>query len=312
MEAREWALILYTILTQLSVGAFIIIGVVHFFAERKAGIVEADRMSDRALLAIGPLLVLAMIASLFHLGTPANAYRAISNVGSSWLSREILFTVLFLVTGGVFALMQWRKVSTPQVRNAIAVLAAVIGVVLVYSMSRVYMIRTVPVWDNLATPISFFTTTFLLGALAVGLAYVVNYSYMQRRGEAECGDTGVQCELLRTAMRGLAIAAILLVGIHLVIVPAHLAYLSGGPQAAQESAGIISEDYGVLLILRLVLVFLGAAVLGSFIYQNASSPGRERFIGNLALVAFALVLVGEVVGRFIFYASEVSLGIFVQ
>lgn len=312
MEAREWALILYTILTQLSVGAFIIIGVVHFFAERKAGIVEADRMSDRALLAIGPLLVLAMIASLFHLGTPANAYRAISNVGSSWLSREILFTVLFLVVGGVFALMQWRKVSTPQVRNAIAVLAAVIGVVLVYSMSRVYMIRTVPVWDNLATPISFFTTTFLLGALAVGLAYVVNYSYMQRRGEAECGDTGVQCELLRTAMRGLAIAAILLVGIHLVIVPAHLAYLSGGPQAAQESAGIISEDYGVLLILRLVLVFLGAAVLGSFIYQNASSPGRERFIGNLALVAFALVLVGEVVGRFIFYASEVSLGIFVQ
>ena len=312
MEAREWALILYTILTQLSVGAFIIIGVVHFFAERKAGIVEADRMSDRALLAIGPLLVLAMIASLFHLGTPANAYRAISNVGSSWLSREILFTVLFLVVGGVFALMQWRKVSTPQVRNAIAVLAAVIGVVLVYSMSRVYMIRTVPVWDNLATPISFFTTTFLLGALAVGLAYVVNYSYMQRRGEAECGDTGVQCELLRTAMRGLAIAAILLVGIHLVIVPAHLAYLSGGPQAAQESASIISEDYGVLLILRLVLVFLGAAVLGSFIYQNASSPGRERFIGNLALVAFALVLVGEVVGRFIFYASEVSLGIFVQ
>lgn len=312
MEAREWALILYTILTQLSVGAFIIIGVVHFFAERKAGIVEADRMSDRALLAIGPLLVLAMIASLFHLGTPANAYRAISNVGSSWLSREILFTVLFLVVGGVFALTQWRKVSTPQVRNAIAVLAALIGVVLVYSMSRVYMIRTVPVWDNLATPISFFTTTFLLGTLAVGLAYVVNYSYMQRRGEAECGDTGVQCELLRTAMRGLAIAAILLVGIHLVIVPAHLAYLSGGSQAAQESAGIISEDYGVLLILRLVLVFLGAAVLGSFIYQNASSPGRERFIGNLALVAFALVLIGEVMGRFIFYASEVSLGIFVQ
>ena len=165
MEVREWALILYTILTQLSVGAFIVMGIVHLYASRKAGVAEADRMNDRALLAIGPLLVLAVLASLFHLGTPTSAYRAITNVGSSWLSREILFTVLFVVAGGAFALMQWRKVSTPQVRNGIAVLAAFIGVALIYSMAQVYMVRTVPVWNTLATPISFFTTTFLLGTL---------------------------------------------------------------------------------------------------------------------------------------------------
>lgn len=312
MEVREWALILYTILAQLSVGAFIVMGIVHFYASRKAGIAEADRMNDRALLAIGPLLVLAMLASLFHLGTPTSAYRAISNVGSSWLSREILFTVLFLIVGGVFAVMQWRKLSTPQIRNGVAVVAALIGVALIFSMAQIYMVRTVPVWDTLATPVSFFTTTFLLGSFAVGIAYVLNYSYMQRRQEPGCGETGVQCELLRTAMRGVAVAAVLLVGIHFVVTPVHLVYLSSGSEAAQQSASIISNDYGVLLGLRLLLVFLGAAVLGSFIYKNASSPGRERFMGNLALAAFALVLVAEIMGRFIFYASEVSLGIFIH
>jgi len=46
----------------------LILGIVHFFAARQWGEAEADRLSDRALLAIGPVLVLGTIASLFHLG----------------------------------------------------------------------------------------------------------------------------------------------------------------------------------------------------------------------------------------------------
>src|SRR5690554_3591581 len=181
MEVREWALIIFTILAQMAVGSFIVIVVVHFFASRKAGGAEADRMSDRALLALGPILVIGTVASLGHLGNPMNAFRAVNNVGSSWLSREILFNLLFLVVGGAFAIMQWRKLGTPAARNALAWVAAALGVALVFSMSQVYAIRTVPVWDTVATPISFFATTFLLGTLAVGAAYVVNYNFMRRR-----------------------------------------------------------------------------------------------------------------------------------
>ena len=104
MAVRDWALIAFTILAQMSIGAFLVLGVVHFFAMRKAGMEEADRLSDRALLAIGPLMVLSLLASLFHLGNPLNAYRAVTNLGSSWLSREVFFSVLFTIAGGVFAL----------------------------------------------------------------------------------------------------------------------------------------------------------------------------------------------------------------
>lgn len=77
----------------------------------------------------------------------------------------------------------------------------------------------------------------------------------------------------------------------------------------QEAARIMIGDFGVLLGLRLALVFLGAAVFGFFIYQIASAPGRERLLGNLALGAFALVLVAEVIGRYLFYATETGIGI---
>ena len=108
MELRNWALIGFTILLQMSVGAFIVFGIVHFWAARKLDMKEADRLSNYGLLAIGPLLVLALVASLFHLGSPLNAPRAVTNIGSSWLSREVLFSVLFTVVGGIFAVMQWR------------------------------------------------------------------------------------------------------------------------------------------------------------------------------------------------------------
>lgn len=309
MEVRDWALVLFTILAQLGVGSFIVMGIAHFFAARKAGEEEADRMSDRALLAIGPLLVLGTLASLLHLGDPVNAFRAISNLGSSWLSREILFNVLFIVVGGVFAIMQWRKLSTASTRNIIAWVAAIIGLALVFSMSQIYRIRTVPVWDSLATPVSFFVTTFLLGTLAVGTAYVVNYAYMQRRNEMGCGEEGVQCVLLRTTLRWIAIAAIVLVGIQFVLYPLYLADLSAESGAAQESARIIIEDYGVALAVRLVLVFIGAALLGGFIYRNASISGNLQTASMLAYIAFVLVLVGEIIGRYIFYASQVGVGI---
>jgi anaerobic dimethyl sulfoxide reductase subunit C len=64
-----------------------------------------------------------------------------------------------------------------------------------------------------------------------------------------------------------------------------------------------------LMAIRLVLVFLGAGVFGLFLYRTALSAGREKMIANLIYSAFALVLVAEVIGRFIFYASHVQIGL---
>jgi anaerobic dimethyl sulfoxide reductase subunit C (anchor subunit) len=306
MNVREWALVAFTICAQMSVGAFVVLGVIHWFAARKAGADEADRLADRALLAIGPTLVLGMAASLLHLGNPFNGYLAVANLGSSWLSREIVCGVLFAGAGAIFAFLQWRKRASARVRNAVGLVAAAIGLVLVFSMGQVYLLRTVPVWNTVATPLMFFVTTFLLGSLAIGAAFVANYRYLQRRN---LGSLDVQAGLLRDSLRWIAIVSIVLLGVEFVALPMRVAYLAAGATPASQSAAIFVGQFGLLMVLRLALVFAGAGILGVFVYQNASSAGRERVMGNLTYAAFVLVLIGELLGRFLFYATYVRVGV---
>jgi DMSO reductase anchor subunit len=307
MGSREWALIIFTILAQMSVGSFVILGVIHFFAARKAGEAQADRMSDLALYAIGPVLVLGMAASVLHLGNFMNAPRAVTNVASSWLSREIFFSVLYAVVGAAFAFMQWKKAATSAVRAVVAIVAALIGLALVYSISNVYLLQTEPVWNTFTTPISFFTTTFLLGALALGAAFVANYTYNKRK-DPGCADE--QCALLRSIIYWIALASMVLLGVEVITIPLQFAYLSqAGSEAGLASIAMLYNQFEVLFVLRLVLVFIGAGIFGLFLYRNATIQGKEKLMGNLVYSAFAMVLVAEVIGRYLFYATKVHLGL---
>ncbi len=307
MELREWALILFTILAQMSVGSFVVLGIMHFFVQRNAGAQEADRMTDRALMAIGPVLVLGLTASIFHLGSPLNAPRAVSNLATSWLSREIMFGVLFAALGFLFAILQWRKIGSITHRTVLGWVTALVGLALVFSMARVYMLETQPAWNTISTPVLFFVTTFLLGSLAIGTALVANFMYLKNK-EPGCAET--QCNLLGGTMRWIAIASIVLLGIELITIPLQTGSLTSSavPQAV-ASVAMYMNQFGVLFALRLILVFLGAGVFALFVYRNALTTGREQVIGYLVFGAFALVLVAELIGRYLFYATQVKIGI---
>ncbi len=307
MNVRDFALVAFTILSQMAVGSMIVLGIVHFFAIRKAGMQEADRLSDQILPAIGIVLGAALVVSLTHLGSPLNAPLAILKLSTSWLSREILFTVSFFVVGAIFSFMQWRSLSSFAVRNLVAWIAAILGLMQVFSMSHIYMISTEPAWNSIATPISFFTTAFLLGSLAIGTAMVLNYN-INRRKDQKCAE--VQCGLLRDSLRWISIAAIVLLGVEVVLAPLYVTSLAAGATTAAESASLMLNQYGLIFAFRLVLVFIGAGILGIFIYRNALSPGREKILGNLTYSAFALVFIAELMGRFLFYATHIRLGLF--
>lgn len=306
MRTQELALVIYTILVQMSVGAFVILGLVHFYALRKSDAKNASQMSDHALLAIGPVLVVGVIISLFHLGNPVNAFRAISNLGTSWLSREIFFTLLFVATGAIFAFLQWRKIGSFRLRQIIALIAAALGLVLVYSMSHIYQLAAQPAWDSVATPITFFITTFLLGGLAMGTAFTINYYYY--KGRKDCGEIQVQCDMLRTVLQSIAIGSIILLGLQLVVLPLFVSQLAAGNASAIESAGKLSTEYSVVFALRLVLVILGGGLFGLFLYRNALLK-QERLMATFMIAAFSFVLIGELLGRFLFYAIHVRIGI---
>jgi anaerobic dimethyl sulfoxide reductase subunit C (anchor subunit) len=307
MNTHEWVLIVFTIVMQMAVGSFVILGGVHFFAARRNGIEEADKMSDRALLAIGPLVVIGLLVTFLHLGNPANAPRAISNLGSSWLSREILFSLLFGIGGAIFAFLQWRKISTAQIRNAVALIVAAIGIVLVFSMSMVYRLFSVPAWDTVTTQLTFFLTAALLGSLAIGAALVVNFWYVRRQN---MDPQNVQYSMLATTLRWVSLIAIVLLGVQFLIVPLYLGALGiEGSAAAVASIGLIGQQQWLVFAARLVLLFVGAGLLAVFVYAMALSENKLRIVGNLAYMAFALVFISEVISRYLFYASMVRIGV---
>jgi len=300
MSTKIWALITFTILSQMSVGSFLVLGAVHFFAARKKSTEQADLLTDRALIGIIVALGLGFIASIFHLGNPVGATRAINHFATSWLSREITFGTSFALVAFIFIVLQWRKVSTPTVRNAIAILAGLIGLCFIFSMSNVYMIETQLSWDTPLTPISFFTTAFLLGSLAVVFALVLNYRFLKKK-EPDCEEA--QCELMLEAVKWISVVAIVLLGVELVAGAIQAAYLSSLPQLD------FLAGYGVLFAIRLSLVFIGAGVFGLFLYRNTSSSEAMMTLTTFALAAFGFVLIAEVMNRFLFYATQVQIGI---
>ena len=302
----ELPLVVFTIVAQMSVGSFVVLGLIHLFGGR-AGRHVIDRASDPALYAIGPILVLGLLASMMHLGTPIRAINALRHLDSSWLSREILFGLLFAAVGGAFAFCQWFKWLTPRWRQGLASLAALIGLALIAVMSMVYMLPTVPAWNSWATPARFFATTFLLGSLAVGAALVAAAEVRRRRGTV--GDEATQ-RVIISSLRGVAIGAIAMLGVEFVVVPLYVGKLAiGGSAAAAASEGALVNTYGWFAVVQLVLIFLGVALLGVFLSRLARPFNTARMLALAPVAAFVLVFGGEIIGRMLFYASYARVGL---
>lgn len=170
---NERPLVAFTLLTQAAVGAFLTLGALDVWAGGLTGQPSAQVLTNGALLATGLVVAAALFASLRHLGAPRNAWRALANLRSSWLSREILFALAFAGLGGLFAALRWSGTGAPALRSGVALAAGLCGVALVYAMARVYRLRTVKSWDTPLTAVSFFATTLLLGSLGVGTGLVL-------------------------------------------------------------------------------------------------------------------------------------------
>jgi Fe-S-cluster-containing dehydrogenase component len=166
----EWALVVFTVVMPALV------------AWLAAGLIDGDRQPP--LLAFPGLGALAMALSASHLGRPERAWRAILNVRSSWLSREVLAANAFLALGAGSLLAGGR---------GLGLAAAAAGLLLCVAIDGVY--RAVPraagpaVHSAEAVP----AAVFLLGAfaglpwLATGAAGYRGVLFVLRWREEESG-----------------------------------------------------------------------------------------------------------------------------
>lgn len=307
MNVHELPMILFTVLSQLSVGAFLVLGLVQVLGRRKHSAATIDRLADPALLAIGPTLVLGLLASMFHMNDVTNTLNVIRHVASSWLSREIVFGITFAALGFLFAVLQWRKLGSAAVRQGLAVVTAIVGVALVWSQGMIYYsLVTVPAWNSWVTIVQFFLTTVMLGALAVGAAFMG--WIMTGRAENLVGvDRESLVSLTEDSLKAVSVIAILAGSLALIVTPIHVSALAALGPVGVQSAAVFT---GAWFVTRLVLLALGTALLALFMYYFASNAQRlgPRPLAIVATLAFVVVLGSELIGRSLFYDSMVRIG----
>jgi anaerobic dimethyl sulfoxide reductase subunit B len=158
----EIPLLIFTLLTQMAIGGFVTIFLINLILDNK---LVAEKITIPPLLAVGVTLTVALLISLFHLGTPGNAWRAMNHLRKSWLSREILFTSGFLGLWVILMGMRLFHVGSFSVWLGFAALAAVCGIAAVFSMQRVYQLRSVPAWNTTRTMVEFAISSVGLGGL---------------------------------------------------------------------------------------------------------------------------------------------------
>jgi anaerobic dimethyl sulfoxide reductase subunit C (anchor subunit) len=324
MDTQDIPLVIFTILAQMSVGAFVVNGIFHVLAGQKNTQAKIDKLSDPALYAIGPVMVVALFISLAHLGDPLHALYTCENFGRSWLSREIVFGVAFAVLAIGFSVSHGRKWFSPVMLQALAGLTALFGLAFIFSQGMIYVIPTIPVWDSWATPVSFFVTTFLLGSLAVGVDFVVVTTIPRLRAR-HGGDT---TPLLFQSLRWISASAMVLLGVQFVIEPTYALELAAKGGVAAQSANLLLFGGGSVFIVEMILFFAGGALIALFLHQlRAPGPGTplvatagtspsgavsvglsQKVMIYAVSTAFVLVLASEVLGRILFYTSNLRIG----
>ncbi|MCL2848971.1 MAG: dimethyl sulfoxide reductase anchor subunit [Micrococcales bacterium] len=335
MNTAELPMVLFTVIAQMCVGMFWVLGVVDLVLSRTRARAEVDRLTEPVVYAIGPVLVVGLVISTFHMNDVTHAVNVLRHIGSSWLSREIWSGLGFAALGLVWAVLAWWRLGSYLLRRVVAALAALVGLCLVWSMSMIYYsLVAVPAWHTAIVPVHFLSTTVLLGSLAVAACLMVT-ALVRRRARETMGSAAADDAPQRTSfmdrvrakamavnapasdeewtattavVRRVMVAALCAGVLVLVSYPVHIANLATGNATAVRSAEAFT---GAFFVVRLVVLAVAAVLITVVSYQVAGSARRERpqLLAIWVSAAFVLAVVGELMGRALHYESMFRVGI---
>jgi len=306
MGGTEWSLVLFTLLVQAAVGLFLTSEVMAGSLARNS---RRDSISPEHVQANVLSLALAVAGigfSFFHLGSPENALHVLNNWQSSWLSREILFVLIFAVLSAALSFLRWKRALSASTQRIMAVLAGASGLMLIFSMSKLYMLPTVPPWNNLGTPVVFFAAALLLGCQIFGLTSSVGiYRLRHLPIEAKNIFAGRSQKILGRIVRFSLLLIILQFSFVLLFyerfhLPAHKFAVGAQDLDLKFQSGFVVR-LSLLAIAALVLIFLLTRI-----GKTGAGWPDYRF---LAYGVFCLVLISEFIDRCLFFAAYYRLGL---
>lgn len=163
MVNSNWSLVLFTLLAHSSAGTVMLGTVTRTFP----GLGNKNGEKDRAIaVAALSLLAAGLAVSFFHLGYPANSFNAIRNTGSSWLSREIVSSILLAITLTMWITGTYLK-RVKALKTVGNISSLFLSIALVYIMIRVYTIPAMDIPGRDVTGLAFISSSLFLGTAVV-------------------------------------------------------------------------------------------------------------------------------------------------
>ena len=262
----HWPLVIMTVLTQMSAGAFVTIWLLQLLGVPS----RLDIAAVTALLVAG----LALAASTLHLGRPAYAYRALKMWRRSWLSREVLMFSAFSGVAAMYAgvlLLAGPAEAGPAL--ALGALTSLLGAAGVTATAYIYRVPSRPAWNTPLTLLKFGATGAVLGPLLAAAA--------------GAGDA-----------RWLASAAVVMAGVQLLVIAAgFLRVIASERVELRGTARLLSTVLASRFLARVALLVIGGIAL-PLIAVSSGTPA----VMTLALLC---ALGGEIIGRYLFFVSVV-------
>lgn len=276
---HEWPLMVFTVLGQCVAGGFIVMTLALLNG-------VSDRVQQKrvhwAMIVLWVLMGIGFMASVLHLGSPLRAFNSLNRIRESALSNEIASGSVFFAVGGFWWLVTVLG-KMPQALGKIwMMLTMILGVFFVWMMCKVYLIDTVPTWYSVYTPLSFFLTMFIGGPL-------LGYLLLRVAGVTGWG------------MRLLPAISLLAVVISTVVVMLQGMDLATIHSSIMQASALVPE-YGALMSWRLLVLALALACwIIPQLKGGQANPAVLTF-------AFVLVIVGELIGRGVFYGLHMTVG----
>lgn len=293
LSSRENPLVLFTLLSQFVVGAFLLLMLLPPLSPAAAALTPAIHPAvwTGSLFGLIALQALGLLSSASHLGKTRYFYRGFNNLRHSWLSREAGALSVFFGLLGAYAMVTTFPLLTSWLPEPLAAAlpaatgtgAVIFGLFAVYCMNRIYRIKARPFWNHWHTGGAFFATLLILGSLTLGLVFGT-VSFMAGNG------VGDLLHLLSWPL----LAGLLLQGVALAV---HLHYLERRGAEADVSRVQMLTTYGKTYIARWIsfAVLFGAALL----LAVWTPPDAWLLVVWASL--FGLALAHEIVGRALFY-----------
>lgn len=282
----EFALIIFSICLQSAIGIIVFVAIAKFL--------NKEAIYKKAVLTAAGLAIVGLLASFFHLGNPLSAAGSLLGFATSWLSREIWLSSIFTVLAVVAILLIYFKPSVKGGINALIIAAAIVGLIDVFAMTSVYTFASVPAWQHGSIIIEFYSAAITMGAVLF-LAL-----------------TREKAENMRKIVVVITGFAILFQVVAMII---YYIGLGANVSLAVQQSNSILYSMSLAVIIKWTFILVGTGIL---LFSENNKQKLETIVGEAALeaaatkadrikdggffLAAALLVIGQIVGRYLFYA----------